>query len=119
VIQRFALWIRRLEIRPGHQCHRALGQASSGILTGDSLARASLPPGFGLAVIHHHIAIAQPTGGAEVQHAPSECPLERNSCVAEWAIRDGNWHTTHDVVDDFVSGQNLRGIGPRVVANAN
>ena len=75
-----------------------------------------LPPGFGLAVIHHKVAVAQAAGGAEVEHHVAHPPIEHDARVAQGAEGNGDRPAGNLVVDDFVPYQNGQRIGPSLSA---
>lgn len=68
-------------------------QLAAGELAGDGLAGSLLPPGLRLPVVHDQAAVAQPPGGAKVQHPPLKRPLEGDASVAEGTVAHGDRHS--------------------------
>ena len=84
----------------------------SGVVTDHALAANFLPPAFGLTVVHEQIALAQRTGGAEVQHLSVYGPPVHEGGVAERSIRDYNRFAAYRVVYQLVLNHNLDGVPP-------
>ena len=102
-----------LEVRPRDRRRGEHRQHGSGELAHDRLTDRLLPPALGLAVVHHQIAVAQPAGGAEIEHLIAHSPIEGDRGVAERTVRDRHGEAADLVVDDLVPDQDL----PRITAD--
>src|SRR5262249_26494310 len=76
-----------------------------------------LPPRFSLPVVHQQVAVAQPPGGAEIQHPPVDRSLKSNRCIAERAEGDSDRYSSDRIIDDLVPDENLDGVGAYIVAH--
>ena len=97
--------------------HRQALERPAGQLADDSQSEELLPPGFGLAVVHDEVGMAQLAGGAEIENPRAEPAVEHDRGIAQRAIGDRNRHSADGIVDDFVPHQDAQRVGPGVLAD--
>ena len=86
-------------------------QLVTGILADDPFAGELLPPGLRLAIVHDQIAVAQPSGGAEIENLAVKVAVEGDAGVAQGAEGDRYRLTVYFVVDDLVPYEDAQRVG--------